>query len=53
MATETTVRKTESRSHDKNVRSLAQWSRASDDTLEKSNGAYNGVLRKSAMALSG
>ena len=46
MATLTTDMYTLSRSHERNVLSLAQWSRASDDSLGKSKGAKIGRERK-------
>lgn len=46
MATLTTDMYMLSRSHERNVLSLAQWSRASDDSLGKSKGAKIGRERK-------
>ena len=46
MATLTTAMYTLSRSHERKVLSLAQWSRASEDSLGKSKGAKIGRERK-------
>jgi hypothetical protein len=46
MATLTTAIYILSRSHERNVRSLAQWSRASEDSLGKRRGAKTGRKRK-------
>lgn len=46
MATLTTDIYMLSRSHERNVLSLAQWSRASEDSLGKSKGAKIGRVRR-------
>lgn len=46
MATLTTAIYMLKRSHERNVRSLAQWSRASEDSLGKRRGAKTGRVRK-------